>query len=118
MEESCNESTDDKHDKRLRTEKWTLYNLRQHRQLEITEYMTDVMFKLKELMKSVYNQTPAKHSSTSHVCHVLVGLTNSLLTSLIYIYIYIYIFFFVINSLSKTKWLNRPRKEETSAVED
>ena len=82
-------------------------------QREKKEYITDVMFKLKELMKSVYNQPPAKHSSNSHVCHVLVCLiTNSLLTSLIYIYI------FVINSFSKTKWLNRPGKEETSAVED
>ena len=82
-------------------------------QREKKECITDVMFKLKELMKSVYNQPPAKHSSNSHVCHVLVCLiTNSLLTSLIYIYI------FVINSFSKTKWLNRPGKEETSAVED
>ena len=82
-------------------------------QRERKECITDVMFKLKELMKSVYNQPPAKHSSNSHVCHVLVCLiTNSLLTSLIYIYI------FVINSFSKTKWLNRPGKEETSAVQD
>ena len=82
-------------------------------QREKKECITDVIFKLKELMKSVYNQPPAKHSSNSHVCHVLVCLiTNSLLTSLIYIYI------FVINSFSKTKWLNRPGKEETSAVED
>ena len=84
-------------------------------QREKKECITDVMFKLKELMKSVYNKPPAKHSSNSYVCHVLVCLiTNSLLTSLIYIYIYI----FVINSFSKTKWLNRPGKEETSAVED
>ena len=62
-------------------------------QREKKECITDVMFKLKELMKSVYNQPPAKHSSNSHVCHVLVCLiTNSLLTSLIYIYIYIYIY--------------------------
>ena len=82
-------------------------------QREKKECITDVMFKLKELMKSVYNQPPAKHSSNSYVCHVLVSLiTNSLLTSLIYIYI------FGINSFSKTKWLNRPGKEETSAVED
>ena len=33
---------------------------------EITEYMTDVMFKLKELMKPVYNQPPAEQSSISH----------------------------------------------------
>ena len=93
-------------------EKWTtLYNLRQHRQREITEYMIDAMFKLKELMTSVYNQPPAKHSSTTHVYHVLVCLTNSLLPSLT-------IFFSVINSLPERKWMSRPGKEETSVVKD
>ena len=53
------------------------------------------MFKLKELMEYVSNQPPAKHSSTFHVCHVLVCLTNSSLTSIT--------FSSVINSASKGK---------------
>ena len=41
------------------------------------------MFKLKELMKSVSNQTLAQYSCTSHVRYVLVCLTNSLIASLV-----------------------------------
>ena len=69
------------------------------------------MFKLKELIKSVSNQTLEGYSSTSHVCHVLVCHTHSLLTSTI-------IIFSVIDSWSKGKWMDRPGKEETSTLKD
>ena len=41
-----------------------------------------IVFNVKKLMTSVYNETSYKHSSTSHVCQVLVCLTNYLLTSM------------------------------------
>ena len=71
----------------LRTEKWTLYDLKPHRQREIQQYMTNRMFKIKNLMRLASNQPPAKHSSSSHVCHVLVGLTNSLFISLVIFFV-------------------------------
>ena len=60
-----------------------MYNSRQHRQCENNNRVYDpcnVSIK-NNMTKSVYNQPPAKGSSTSHVFHDLVCLTYSLLTS-------------------------------------
>ena len=60
------------------------------REIQRVNYRHNVEFT--KLMRSVSNQPPAKHSSSSLDFHVLVGLSNSLFISLVIFFLLLTVF--------------------------